>query len=217
MIAAIGENNEMGYEGGLPWKIKEDLAYFKKVTQGAAVIMGSHTWKSIGSKPLPGRVNVVVTSFAKKQQPKKLTLDALSSKHPEAFFAHDIPSAVLKAQLAGAQKVFFIGGARVYKEVLPLVERFYLTIVQGSHKADVFFPEFDFDAFVRESEDTYFTKEHIVTNFVLRKKEIHGKRTSRAGDSVVRNEASGSTETGKASKIHWKGASHLPNGTPRGY
>lgn len=128
LIAAIGENRELGLGNDLIFHIPEDMAYFKETTLGHPVIMGRKTFASIG-RPLPKRTNFVVT------------------RHPE-----DLPDGVesvrdLKEFLGSVQdapeEYFVIGGGMVYFEALPYARHLYLTEVAASHEADTFFPVFD--------------------------------------------------------------------------
>lgn len=223
LIAAIGPNNELGYQGDLPWRIKEDLQYFKKVTTGAAVIMGRKTWDSIpGQKGLPGRINIVLTS-----KPKG-TLYVASVLHKHKVLVPQcktIEAALLEVRKLGIANVFFIGGASVYEQVLHTVDEIYLTLVEKMSepiKADTFFPEFDITEFEQVSEETYFTVEYTVTNLVLAKK-TDGKRSNRKPGGMADKPSGRSGRGGNTGAIHWQGAGHVPGGkstgviTPRGY
>ena len=220
LIAAIGPNNEIGYQGDLPWRIKEDLQYFKKVTTGATVIMGRKTWDSIpGKKGLPNRQNIILTS--KPKGTIYMETPGIST-HSKVLVPQckSIAAALLQAQILGGEKVFFIGGAQVYSQVLHTVDEIYLTLVEKMTepiKADTFFPEFDISQFDKVSEDTYFTAEYTVTNLVLAKKS-DGKRTNRKPGSVADNASGRSSAGGNTGAIHWKGAGPGPGGiVPRGY
>lgn len=127
LIAAVAANGVIGSDGGLPWRLPEDLRHFKRMTQGHAVIMGRRTWESIG-KPLPGRRNVVVTRQAGYA----------------AAGAGVAPS--LKAALALCKEqeiVFVIGGAGLYRAALPLADGLLLTEIHRDFEGDTRFPEFD--------------------------------------------------------------------------
>lgn len=217
LIAAIGKNNELGFQGGLPWKIKEDMAYFKSITKDATVIMGRSTWESLKRKALPNRFNIIVTRDKKLQTKRRSNNIGLDVP----FFAESIEAAKLVARLYNDSKpIFFIGGAMLYEQVLPIVDKIYLTIVEkmtGSIEADVFFPEIDMSAYEEVSQETYFTAEYTVTNLVLAKKDTNGKHSRGTGNSVVRNGNRESTKTEQARKIHWEGASSLPSRAGYGY
>lgn len=137
-VAAVSSNGVIGYpSGNLPWHIPEDLAYFKNLTYGHSVIMGRKTYDSIGG-PLPGRINVVLTSKPSKVKAKKPVFKATSVK--EALFFSG----------AGA---FVIGGSEVYRQFLPIVSRIYLTEVHRTVPPGIMFPEFKSLGF-RETERT---------------------------------------------------------------
>jgi dihydrofolate reductase len=127
MIAALGRNRVIGLDGGLPWRLPEDSAHFRRITMGKPVIMGRRTFDSMG-KALDGRRNVVVTSDP-----------AFSA--PDVEVARSVDEAL--ALTAGADERVLIGGAAIYAAGLPLADRMYLTFVDAEVAGDVHFPEFD--------------------------------------------------------------------------
>ncbi len=129
MIVAVDETRAIGKNNQLLWHIPEDLKRFKELTTGHTVVMGENTYYSIG-KPLPNRKNIIVTLNQ-------------SLELPGCVVAHSIEEALQQAREVEEEEVFIIGGASVYKQFLPLIERLYLTLVQGKHEADTFFPEYD--------------------------------------------------------------------------
>ncbi len=129
LIAAVAENGVIGREGGLPWRIPEDLKFFRATTLGKPVIMGRKTYVSIG-KPLPGRLNIVLT--------RDRTWHA-----PGVSVAHDMDRALRIAQESGADEAMIIGGADIYEMALPLADRIYLTRIQREFEGDALFPALD--------------------------------------------------------------------------
>ena len=127
LIAALAQNRVIGIENRLPWKLPEDLAHFKALTLGHPILMGRKTFESLG-RPLPGRRNIVITRN-------------VDYRPPGCEIATSIPVAI--DLCAEADEIFFIGGAELYKQVLPLVDRLYLTEVQIEAQGDAWFPEFD--------------------------------------------------------------------------
>ena len=126
LIAAVAENNVIGNGNALPWRIPEDLAHFKTLTLGHAMIMGRKTYESIG-KPLPGRTTVVLTRRA--------------GFSPEGVvIARDRDEAI---EVAPGHDVFVVGGAEIYALFLPIASRIYLTRVHASFPGDTTFPDFD--------------------------------------------------------------------------
>ncbi len=129
IIVAMDENNCIGYQGKLPWRLRADLQRFKSITMGHHLIMGRKTYASIG-KALPGRVNVILTRQAKFHAPGCVVVD-------------DIAKALEVARQAGEQEAFVIGGGEVFAQALPWTDRIYLTRVHARLPCSVFFPELD--------------------------------------------------------------------------
>jgi dihydrofolate reductase len=141
-ILACDDQGGIGKNGTLPWpKNQEDLAYFKRMTDGKTVIMGSSTWQSKGMpKPLPNRYNVVVTLHP--------------GNHPGADEYLPRPGEGLVDGIRsledwrGIEPVFIIGGAKLINEVFLSIDRFYLSRIPGNYDCDTFLP--------MESIETYF-------------------------------------------------------------
>lgn len=124
LIVAVAENGVIGKDNALPWRLPEDLKRFKAITMGHPVVMGRRTFESIGS-PLPGRRNLVV------------------SRNPDYHPAGAERVGGLEEALAavdGAQEVFVIGGAELFKESLPKADRLYLTKIHRVFSGDTYFP-----------------------------------------------------------------------------
>lgn len=126
LIVAVDRNNGIGVNNTLPWRLPEDLAFFKKTTSGHAIIMGRKTFDSIG-RPLPNRRNIVVTRNPGWQH---AGVERAASLHEAAA-------------LAGAGEVFVIGGAQIYREALPLAQRLIVTEIDADFECDAFFPQPD--------------------------------------------------------------------------
>ncbi len=131
LVVAVAENGVIGAGGALPWRIADDLAFFKRVTLGKPVIMGRKTYQSIG-KPLPGRRNIVVTRDAGFAPPGVDTAPSLGAAIAQAEEA---------AQALGANEIAVIGGAEIYAEALPLSDTVYFTRVHARPEGDALFPE----------------------------------------------------------------------------
>lgn len=130
LIAAIGQNNELGKKGGLVFKIPGDLKFFKKTTMGHPVFMGLNTWRSLPGK-LPGRDHYVLAPDAKEVENDDVApvtdLDEFINAHKDTD-----------------EEIFVIGGGMVYKQMLPHCNSLYLTEVNASDsEADTYFPDFD--------------------------------------------------------------------------
>ena len=127
LVVAISRNRVIGRDNQLPWRLPADLAFFKRVTMGHPVIMGRRTYESIG-KPLPGRLNIVVTHRGYYDAPGCTVVNSMG----EAYTA------------AGeAEEACVIGGSAIFAESLPIADRIYLTEVDAVVEGDTFFPEFD--------------------------------------------------------------------------
>ena len=138
-IAAVGKNCELGKNGDLIWRIKEDLGRVRDLTMGHPIIMGRKTHESIG-KPLPGRVNIVVT------RDPSYTADG-------CVVVPSVTMAIEKASLLDQDEIFIFGGAQIYEAALPYTNRLYLTEIDAEDPdADTFFPEYSNFAHVVESE-----------------------------------------------------------------
>lgn len=128
VIVAVAEDGAIGRDNSLIWRLPNDLKYFKTLTLGHTIIMGSNTFRSLPSGALPGRENVVLSRSV--------------TEIPGATVYKSIEEAVdaLKEQ----DEVFVIGGAQIYKQVMPYADKLYVTEVAASFPdADVFFPKID--------------------------------------------------------------------------
>jgi dihydrofolate reductase len=133
IVAAIGENNVIGRDGALPWRLKSDLKHFRKVTLNRPVIMGRKTYVSIG-KPLTDRTNIVLTSDLGLVAP-----GAVLATSMDAAFAY----ARKDADKRGVDEIMVIGGSDVFAAALPMAERLEITHVHASPEGDSYFPPID--------------------------------------------------------------------------
>lgn len=133
MIAAIGENRVIGADGIIPWRLPSDFAYFKRTTLGKPILMGRKTFESIG-KPLPGRINIVVSRQAGYQPDGVLVISDLDAAldHARSIAAAD-----------EASEVMVIGGGTIYEQAMPYAGRLYITHVALSPHGDAVFPPID--------------------------------------------------------------------------
>ena len=135
IIAAMAENRVIGRDNALPWSLKEDLAHFRELTAGWPCIMGRKTWESLPKRPLPGRLNIVISKTGARH--------LLSG----ADVFTSLQDAVQRCE--GYEKVFICGGASIYREALSchpsgcLATRIELTVIHKEYDGDVFFPEID--------------------------------------------------------------------------
>jgi dihydrofolate reductase len=133
IIVAVARNGVIGRDNALPWRLPGDLKHFKAVTLGKPVVMGRKTFESIG-KPLPGRSNIVIS--------RRADFSAAG-----ATMARDIEAALTLADAVarrdGADEIMVIGGAEIYRQVLPRCQRLYLTRVHAEVEGDAHFPAVD--------------------------------------------------------------------------
>ncbi len=127
IIVAASANNVIGVDGGLPWRLPEDLRRFKELTMGKPMIMGRLTYESIG-KALPGRRSIILTRQVDYQVED---CDVVTSVDAAIAAAGD------------AAELMVIGGGKVYEQLLPMSDRVYLTRVHTDIDGDTFFPELD--------------------------------------------------------------------------
>ena len=144
-VVAMGNNNAIGKDGGMPWHMPADLAYFKRVTMGKPMLMGRKTFESIG-RPLPGRDSIVVTRDR-------------DWKAPGAIVVHDIETGLKLADSAatarGVKEIAVIGGASIYEALLDKVDVLYVTELHATFDADTFFPGIDVEEWAETSREAH--------------------------------------------------------------
>jgi dihydrofolate reductase len=135
LIVAVAENGVIGRDGKLPWRIPEDMKWFRERTAGRPMIMGRKTWESFPKRPLPGRTNIVITRDA-------------SYKAEGAAVVTSLEAALDVARGEAPKEIIVIGGAEIYRAALPLAGRIYLTSVHGESAGDTHFPALNRDEWV---------------------------------------------------------------------
>ena len=131
-IAAMGLNRVIGVQNKLPWRVPEDWEFFKQKTQGTIVIMGRKTFESLGGRPLPKRLHIVIT----RQSEYKFD-------HPEVKIVGSLDAAIELARSlikSADQEVFVAGGSEIYAQSLKRIDKLYLSVIQKSFDGDAFFP-----------------------------------------------------------------------------
>jgi len=133
LVVAVSRNGVIGIDGGMAWRISDDLKWFKKNTLGKPVVMGRKTYESIG-KPLPGRDNIVITR-------------SMTFSKDGVFVVRSIEDALTLARECAERRsvdeVSVIGGGEIYAQTLALADRIYLTRVDVELEGDAVFPEID--------------------------------------------------------------------------
>lgn len=135
IIAAIGKNNELGLDNKLIWHLSDDMKFFKMMTNGKIVIMGRKCFESLPNI-LTNRKNIIITSNT-------------NYKVSGAIVINSISDALLYIENS-KEDVFIIGGAKIYEEFLPYVDNIYLTEIDATSLADVYFPYFNRDDYNKE-------------------------------------------------------------------
>lgn len=144
IIVAVANNGVIGRNGRLPWHLSADFKHFKEVTMGKPLIMGRKTHESLGIA-LPGRKNIIVT------RSKNFTAQGCT-------VVQSLDQALLEA--GEADEMMVIGGSSVYEQLLPRTNRIYLTEVNADLEGDVYFPEFDRNAWREIGRKTHLADEN---------------------------------------------------------
>lgn len=152
LVVAMAENGVIGRDGGLPWRLPDDLKHFKRLTSGYTVIMGRKTFDEVG-RPLPNRRNLVVSrnpGFAAEGITVAPSLDAAL------------------ALAAGESEVFVIGGGEIYRQALPRADRLHLTQVHAAVDGDTTFPAFDPAEWTLAAEEFHPADDRHAWSFTIR-------------------------------------------------
>lgn len=160
IIAAIGQNRELGVKNNLIWHLPDDLKFFKKTTTNHIVVMGRKTFKSIG-KPLPNRDNIII-----------------SHHNIENIETINNPEIILKKYKNSEEEIFIIGGATLYQYFIPYANKIYLTQIEDSYpKADTYFPPFNYENYEKIILKTNIDKkQNIKYKHILYKRWVNEKR-----------------------------------------
>ena len=161
---ARARNGVIGRDGGLPWRLKTDMANFRAVTMGKPVIMGRKTWDSLPKKPLVGRTNIVLTRDGSFEAKGCVVCDD---------FTDAVSIAKEQAQDDGASEVCVIGGVSLFELALPRARRIYLTEVHADLEGDVTLKNFDESKWVEVRSQDYPAGEgddHPITIRVLERR-----------------------------------------------
>jgi dihydrofolate reductase len=130
LVVARAANGVIGNRGSIPWRIPEDMRRFKQLTMGKPCIMGRKTWESLPKKPLPGRLNIVVT-----RDPHYAAEGAV--------VVHSVEQGMARAESENPVEIEVIGGEEIYRATLPRADVIHLTEVQAEFPGDAYFPALD--------------------------------------------------------------------------
>ncbi|MBN2611757.1 MAG: dihydrofolate reductase [Bacteroidales bacterium] len=129
IIVAISENFAIGKDNRLLWHIPDDLKRVKTLTSGNVIVMGRNTYFSLPKRPLPDRINLVIS-------------DNKNDRFDGCLMAYSFEEAMEK--MSSSKENFIFGGSSVYRQFYPVANKLYLTLVHKYFEADTFFPEIDF-------------------------------------------------------------------------
>lgn len=130
LIVAASQNNVIGRDNQLPWHLPNDMKFFKGTTWAMPLVMGRKTFESMGSKPLPGRHQVVISRNAPE-----------NTEHENLVYATSIEDALEKTAATGCLETFIAGGGEIFKQSMAMAGRIYMTRVHTEIEGDTFFPE----------------------------------------------------------------------------
>lgn len=159
LIVARSKNGVIGVDGDLPWRLADDLAYFKKTTLGCPIIMGRKTWESLPRKPLPGRENIVLTRNTSFMAP---------NAHVYSDLERALESAKALARASNASTVFVIGGASLYEAGLAFADVLHISEVDVELEGDAVFPDFDESLFDEVESHRYLENDRNQHSFTIR-------------------------------------------------
>lgn len=138
IVVAYANNQVIGDQGRIPWKIAGEQRRFKELTTGNVVVMGRRSYEEIG-RPLPNRMTIVISNTKNYNDVNVKTVRTLK----EAI------------EIAGDKDIYISGGARLYEEALPIIEKMYITEINLKIEGDTYFPSFDKSHFTKEINQVF--------------------------------------------------------------
>jgi dihydrofolate reductase len=139
IIVACSENNVIGKDNGLIWRLSNDLKRFKALTTGHAIVMGRKTFEAIG-RPLPNRRNIILSKNLESMEGCEIMRSA---------------DEVLELAKSTDEELFIIGGGQVYEQILPFADKLYLTLVHTVAEGDTFFPTLNRDEWTEVARESF--------------------------------------------------------------
>jgi dihydrofolate reductase len=131
LLAAVAENGVIGRDGDLPWRLSTDLKRFKANTMGKPIVMGRKTWESFPKRPLPGRLNIVITRNAGYRAEGAEVVGSLDDA---------LKLARVRSRCDGVDEICIVGGGEIYRQALPLADCLAITHVLTKVAGDTSFP-----------------------------------------------------------------------------
>lgn len=129
-LVAVEKGQGIGFKGQMPWPhLKGDMSWFRNMTTGHIIIMGSNTWKSLGYKSLPNRINIVLSRSNHYSGNGKADYTFSDADNAITFCNNEYPD----------KEIFIIGGGKVYQRYMNLIDRFYITEIDNEYECDTFF------------------------------------------------------------------------------
>lgn len=153
LVLARADNGVIGDAGRIPWRIPHDMKRFKALTMGKPIVMGRKTWESFPKRPLPGRTNIVITRDKAYAAPGAVVVPSLDEALRRA--SQDAPDAIM-----------IVGGAEIYREVLPRATRIELTEVHCEVRGDAFMPGFSTDDWREVAREEHSTPDDLRYSYV---------------------------------------------------
>ncbi len=144
LIAAMDENRVIGCDNRLPWRLPADLQHFKRLTLGKPIVMGRKTWESLPGL-LPGRTHIVISSNP-------------AYRAEGCLLVHSIEQALAAA--GEVDEIMVVGGANLYRQLLPRADRLYLTLVHARVAGDAWFPAYETEAWHELAREEHGADEH---------------------------------------------------------
>jgi dihydrofolate reductase len=160
LIVAAGEDDAIGRDNDLIWKLPQDMRFFKNTTWGMPVAMGRKTFESMGARPLPGRFNIVIS-----RQP-----NTTDDRLPDLRFVASLEAAIAWARETNCRELFIAGGAEIYALAMPLADRILLTRVHARFPdADAHFRGFDPEVWSLTSAQPYQQDDKHAFDFTIQR------------------------------------------------
>ena len=171
----MASNRVIGINNKLPWHLPEDMNYFVEKTRGHIVVMGRKSFDSLNGKPLPGRLNVVVSRQLNFSHPSCWVVQSVEQALERCRELIDTRNVNLLPALLAAKldvnkisnEVFIVGGEQIYRAAMPWTDRIYLTEIKKEFKGDTYFPEFPLNEFGEVSRKPCETADSVKFDFVV--------------------------------------------------